>query len=549
VLISDSTESTKKRVLEENKRFRDLLFAYFSHELRTPLNCILLMLGKILKVQSKLPDKIMKKYIYPTFYSSQILLHLVNDILDYTFLLRDEFHLKYEEVDIEKECLEGMELISIQAKSKQIKLDLKLDNKVPSTIQVDSARLKQILCHFLLNALKYTYSGSIYLKVKNSKDYEGGITFSIKDTGIGMDLETQKRLKEKLQITSLTTYKVSENSAGASLRTLLSQTLVHIMGYPEDEGIKFKSETNRGTKFWFTIRNNLSDESQMIENYSSVANCHPNKLNERHHSGITIKWFSSENILRSKDLANEKSVKNCRKYVKPKSIDTKRKSLGDLAFLKDNPVRSECDEVNSIFSERGGNISPVPEFSSNGFMQCKINHEFKGTFSLQSQKPIESLAEIALNHSGTNPPKSCIHPKILVVDDDDFNILAVKNIFKQKDLTISYAWNGKLAIELIDSEIKSREHCCKKFLLILMDVNMPVMGGLEASCILKKKMQLNIIPWMPIVACTAFVGANDEARCRENGMDDYLTKPLNEKKITKIINQWGLHLNKQDSCI
>ncbi len=72
-----------------------------------------------------------------------------------------------------------------------------------------------------------------------------------------------------------------------------------------------------------------------------------------------------------------------------------------------------------------------------------------------------------------------------------------------------------------------------------MDVNMPVMGGLEATRILKSSMETNLIPWMPIIACTAFVGSNDEKICRENGMDDYETKPLNDKKITRIITRWG----------
>ena len=73
-----------------------------------------------------------------------------------------------------------------------------------------------------------------------------------------------------------------------------------------------------------------------------------------------------------------------------------------------------------------------------------------------------------------------------------------------------------------------------------MDVNMPVMGGLEAASILKKDIASKAIPWMPIVACTAFVGANDEITCRENGMDDYETKPLNDKKIKRILDQWGV---------
>ena len=111
----------------------------------------------------------MKKYIFPTFYSSQILYYLVKEIIDYTILLRDEFHLKHNEVEIQKECQDVMELISIQAKSKKLKIDLTLDSNVPSTIQVDSERIKQILFHFLLTALKFIYSASIKLEGEKLK--------------------------------------------------------------------------------------------------------------------------------------------------------------------------------------------------------------------------------------------------------------------------------------------------------------------------------------------------------------------------------------------
>ncbi len=225
--------------------------------------------------------------------------------------------------------------------------------------------------------------------------------------------------------------------------------------------------------------------------------------------------------------------------------------MGGDIFFKDSLKRdldSEEDNSNflesqskkeSIFAERTMSLKSVPHFNPRALNLEKINKS-ELPYNFRGNKLPKSLSLVPTTHSGAKTLAACNHPKILVVDDDEFNVLAVKIIFKQKGFTISSARNGQQAIEVIHSEIRNREQCCKKFSLILMDVNMPVMGGLEAASILKKEIAAKMIPWMPIVACTAFVGSNDEITCRENGMDDYETKPLNDNKITRIIENWGV---------
>lgn len=331
-----------------------------------------------------------------------------------------------------------------------------------------------------------------------------GITISVKDTGIGIAEKDRLRLEASLNDQNnvfIAKSKTSQNSIGASLGLTVSQQIAKMLGFPKGKGISFKSTVGIGSKFGFVIKNSFRDYSKEGRTFSTIV--------------------LKESMMRNNGIYEE--------------IES---PLLNLATPEKKGSSTESLPKESEF------------FSSN---HCNRKYGFKETPNLSSFDSGDQLKKIGDNNIKNQdyfietferepiPRKNgdiCDHEPILIVDDDEFNILALSSILSMKKIKSLSARNGQLALDLIKDECLKRKTCCQAFSMIFMDLNMPVMNGIETTVELKKLMKNGELPDIPIIAFTAFEMEIEKSQCFKAGMMEYLTKPLDIVRLGNLVEKY-----------
>ena len=480
IIISDISENLKLRMLEDNKAFKNSLFASFTHEFRTPLNAFFL-LSKTLLLQDSISETIKNEIIDPIVFNAEILHNLINTISDFVSINMQTFKLQKSILKFKDFMIENIKILSCLAKARDLKTELKLGRTLPDDIYTDENRIKQILFQFYSNALKFTTSGSIKVSAKVSKSSKDRIIISVKDTGIGMNEKDMGNLYRVInQHIDYMNYERIAGSAGASLGLTISNKIAKKLDKKPSSGIGFKNVFGKGMKFFFGIKNTQSS-----------------------------KKVSHLNLLRLS-----------------KTISLKKDGLKlGTTKLEVYSVENQSNLNSHENEEDGGrvNFSCLYKFPNARFINNKLG-------------PLED--EKTMVDQENEKMKDCDHEPILIVDDDEFNIMAVTMLLKMNNMKCLAARNGELAIELIEEQCKIRENCCKRFSLILMDLNMPVLNGIEASKQLNQRFEENRLPWMPIVMCTAY--GNDQALEEkfDSGIVEVVHKPIKFEVLRKVIEKW-----------
>ena len=491
IILSDITENLRLRMLEDNKAFKNSLFASFTHELRTPLNAFFL-LSKTLLMQDSISNEIKTQIIEPIVFNAEILHNLINTISDYVAINMQTFRLQKTVLKFREFMIDNVRILTCLAKARNLQTELKLGDTLPDEVLTDENRIKQVLFQFYSNALKFTTTGSIKVSAKISKTNATRIIISVKDTGIGMHEKDMTNLSREInQQIDYINYERITGSAGASLGLTVSNQIVKLLDKKPSTGIGFKSELGKGTKFFFGVKNRQ-----------------------------TSKKVSYLNLLRL-----EKNKSTSVKRDRDRSFKLSHVKFEVVKLVDNHPPPSAVLNCGAIEEEGNGiNMGGVYCFPDAHLMNNNSG------LTMIPNKENEETEEAKI---------SCQHEPILVVDDDEFNIMAVTMLLKMKNLRCLAARNGQIAIDLIESQCKIREGCCKKFGLILMDLNMPVLNGIEASKRLNQRFEENRLPWMPIVICTAY-GSNYEGLSEryDSGIVEVINKPLKIETLGQVIEKW-----------
>jgi signal transduction histidine kinase len=252
MVLTDVTERTENIKLKELSEYKSRLLASVSHELRTPLN------GNIGTLELALRDELLptfckEEYIKPALDSSNYLLCIINDLLDFSQLNSRKLTLTFAPCNIRDLMEETVRLVRFASELKKIKLSTTIDDLVPKIVITDRNRLKQVLLNLLSNAVKFTYKGFVILSVKllPTSDFDQkAIKFCVEDSGIGIKRENFGKLFQQFG-------KIKNDAAGfmnangAGLGLMISNSLVQLLG--ADDRIMFDSEYGKGSKFWFTL--------------------------------------------------------------------------------------------------------------------------------------------------------------------------------------------------------------------------------------------------------------------------------------------------------
>ncbi len=507
---------------DEANRIKGVFLATMSHEIRTPMNGIIGM-NNLLSDTPLTEEQF--EYVQIINTSGEALLSIINDILDYSKIESGSIDLEFYDFDLRKGIEDVFDLFATSAYEKNIELLYDIDPSIGNFIKTDGLRLRQILVNLVGNAVKFTHNGQIYLSITPQESTTGmqGLLFEVADSGIGIASDKIKRLfKAFHQADSSTTRKYG----GTGLGLAISKSLVKLFG----GNINGVSEPNVGSTFSFTI------------NTAYVVNLEP--IVERSLLPKTILLFDP-NILglnRLKTWLNRLKIQTILAQSEETLltaidgdttvdliiVNLEKNAANDTSFLNMlRNVNSEIPVAILAYPQNKFSYEAPTEFSS--ILTKPIKHErFYKLLTSFKTKEILTAKEFKPTYSEEFAKKFPL--KILVAEDNIINQKLISKILNKFGYDPKIVSNGKLAVDRCENT---------NFDLILMDVLMPEMDGLETTRYIRK----NFDHQPKIVAMTANAMSKDREDCLSAGMDDYLSKPFKSDDLIKILEQLALTKN------
>jgi len=481
--------------------------ANMTHELRTPLTGILGFVS-LLK-ESKLEDE-QYGFVETIEKSSNNLLTLVNNILDYSKTEAGKIELDNHPFDMIETIEESVEGYITKVADKYIELGLYIDPSLPKNLLGDSVKISQVILNLLSNAIKFTPEHGLVnisiVKSSESKD-EIEVSFSVKDSGIGISQDKIEKIFEAFSQAEVST---TREFGGTGLGLSISSSFVEMMGGK----LEIKSEEDEGTTFFFSLR--LKKEKLDIVregcnlNQKSVAYVIPredktyqiidkNLEHYIHSTNADYRTYYQDEIFRLKRLPDILFINH--RYSLEEGL------LDRFLALKTKIVLISCADIEKM--------TTLYEKSVSNFIFKPINYSKTInalTFKEEKKIDIDSFYEV------------------LVAEDNPINQKLIDRLLLNMKLNVTLANNGLEAFELYKKN---------RYNIILMDIQMPVMSGIDATKEIIMYEKEKTLTHTPIIALTANNSKKNIQEYLEIGMDGYLAKPINVKKLENVINEYS----------
>lgn len=519
ILLSKLTLA--KAAAESANKSKSAFLANMSHEIRTPLNGVICMSDLLSNTRLSEEQKELSKTLRA---SAQSLLSLIEDVLDISKIEAGKFSIESTAFDLHTLANDTISMLRVQAENKNIELRYTITATTPHRLVGDPHHLRQVFVNLIGNAIKFTESGSVCLNITAIKETENlaRVRFEVVDTGIGIPLNVQNSIFDSFtQADSSTTRKYG----GTGLGTTISKQIVELMGGE----IGLHSVEGKGSTFWFIVDfnkqdaitdidivNELKDLNILIisrddrhEILSILADWNVqahlevdafHALNLQHNDPISGNW-SSVIIDASSILQSQISLKE---YIE----DVKARFNVPTILIPDHSVATQTSSLQHDFS-----------------LNTPINKpELYNSLHAASIEIIDKQNIIDFNKYTANN-ENARNLEILVAEDNTTNQMVIKKILERANHIPYIVNNGLEALDALEE---------RNFDLAIFDMQMPIMGGIEAAKIYN--VTVNAYTKLPIIILTANATTEAVKECEEANVDAYLTKPINMNKLLGTID-------------
>lgn len=508
---------------------KSMFHAKMTHEIRTPLNGIIgftdvMLREKLTKEQSE--------YMLTIKKSSDLLLNVVNDILDYSKCENEKIELEEVDFDLQACIIDILNIVSQEAARNNIALILEIADDVPSGLKGDIGRLQQILLNLLSNALKFTEEGAVTVKVSNnSAEF---IEIKVIDTGVGFSPEVKDHLFSPFQQENAS---ISRKYGGTGLGLTICKQLIEIMGGE----ISAQSELGKGAEFSLKFPKQLSETDYKSECvYENKDHLKGLKILIVNHNEISRKFFKTKLELWGAEVNTADSVEKALEefengrdnyqLIISGILLPNKDGLQFIKYIKSHygdSTRPACALITAASLEKVENLNAL----SAGYdvVSLKPMHD-QALFTLINKALDKSVKELKDTPARTS--RSSYHStfsRALIVDDNIINTKLCGVILKNMGIKTHTVYNGLEAIEALKVD--------DDFDFILMDSLMPEMGGVEATKSIRMGLAGNAVKEIPIIALSAINREEDILEMKNSGVNTYVSKPLNLKKIETAIHE------------